>query len=55
MESQPLTAELLEATDAAVLVTDHRSVDYDLVVERSAVVIDTRGVYRNKNGKIKNA
>jgi UDP-N-acetyl-D-mannosaminuronate dehydrogenase len=55
MTSQALTPELLEATDAVVLVTDHRSVDYDLVVERSPVVIDTRGVFRDHNGKITNA
>jgi len=46
MESQPLTEETLEACDAVLLVTNHRSVDYELVARRASLVVDTRGVYR---------
>jgi UDP-N-acetyl-D-glucosamine dehydrogenase len=46
MESVPLTAETLQAVDAVVLVTDHSSVDYELVLRHAPVIIDTRGVYR---------
>ncbi len=46
MESRPLTAETLAAADAVLLVTDHRAVDYGLVLEHAPLVVDTRGVYR---------
>ena len=44
--SPPLTAETLAAQDAVVIVTDHAAVDYALVAARAALVIDTRGIYR---------
>jgi UDP-N-acetyl-D-glucosamine dehydrogenase len=37
-----LTRELLEGLDAAVIVTDHDNIDYDLVVEHVPLVVDTR-------------
>ncbi len=46
MTSQPLTGEVLARQDAVMVVTDHTSVDYDLVVRHAALIIDTRGVYR---------
>ena len=52
MHSTPLTAETLAATDAAIVITDHKAVDYDLVLEHAPLVIDTRGVYRHNNGKV---
>jgi UDP-N-acetyl-D-glucosamine dehydrogenase len=52
MHSTPLTAETLAATDAAIVITDHKAVDYDLVLQHAPLVIDTRGVYRNRNGKV---
>jgi UDP-N-acetyl-D-glucosamine dehydrogenase len=52
MTSQPLTAESLAATDAAILVTDHKAVDYNLVLQHAPLIIDTRGVYRHKNEKV---
>jgi len=45
-ESVPLDDATLAAQDAVVLVTHHRAVDYERVRERAALVIDTRGVYR---------
>jgi UDP-N-acetyl-D-glucosamine dehydrogenase len=38
----PLTPDELRAADAVVIVTDHRAVDYQLVVDHAAVVVDTR-------------
>ena len=49
LESEPLTAELLAAQDAVVLITDHSRVDYALVVEHAPLVVDTRGVLRGDN------
>jgi UDP-N-acetyl-D-glucosamine dehydrogenase len=46
MESRPLTEEEITAADAVVLITDHKAVDYDLVARCAALIVDTRGVYR---------
>lgn len=40
--SVPLDAETLGAQDCVVIITDHTSVDYGLVAERSPLVFDTR-------------
>jgi UDP-N-acetyl-D-glucosamine dehydrogenase len=49
LRSEPLTAELLAAKDAVLLITDHSQVDYDLVLEHASLVVDTRGVLRGDN------
>lgn len=46
LESQPLTPELLRAQDAVVIATDHSAVDYVRVLKNAALIVDTRGVYR---------
>ena len=46
MTSEPLTPSLLEAVDAAVVVTDHAAVDYTLVARHAKLVVDTRGVFK---------
>ena len=38
----PLDRKTLEATDAVVLITDHRAVDYALVAAHAHLVVDTR-------------
>ncbi len=50
--SRPLTPELLAEQDAVVVVTDHSSIDYDLVLEHADCIIDTRGVYRAPHAKV---
>ncbi len=45
-ESQPLDAAALDAADVVVIVTDHKAVDYQLVVDHAALVVDTRNVTR---------
>jgi UDP-N-acetyl-D-glucosamine dehydrogenase len=52
MRSVDLTPETLAAADAVVLVTDHKKVDYDMVLEHASLIIDTRGVYRDRDGKV---
>jgi UDP-N-acetyl-D-glucosamine dehydrogenase len=42
LESAPLTDEEIAAADCIVIVTDHRSLDYERVVERAALIVDTR-------------
>ena len=46
MTSVPLTRETLAAQDAVVIVTDHTSVDYELVVDAAPLVVDTRNATR---------
>ena len=52
LQSQPLSAETLAAQDAVLLVTDHASVDYDLVLESASLLVDTRGVYREAGQRL---
>ena len=44
LSSQPLTAEFLHAQDCVLIVTDHDDVDYELVVDNSNLIVDTRNV-----------
>jgi len=46
-----LTAESVAAADAVLIVTDHKSVDYDLVVENARLVLDTRNVLADHDGR----
>jgi UDP-N-acetyl-D-glucosamine dehydrogenase len=46
MTSRPLTPEVLHSIDVALLITDHTSVDYDLVLSNAPLIVDTRGIYR---------
>lgn len=42
LQSIALTPETLHAHDCTLIVTDHSAVDYDLVVDESSLVVDTR-------------
>jgi len=44
LESVALDQEALSRFDAAVIVTDHDTVDYPLVFSRAALIIDTRNI-----------
>jgi UDP-N-acetyl-D-glucosamine dehydrogenase len=48
--SVDLTRSILAETDAVVVITDHTTVDYDLVARSAALVVDTRGVMRGYGG-----
>jgi UDP-N-acetyl-D-glucosamine dehydrogenase len=52
MRSVELTADVVAAQDAVVVVTDHLGVDYAMVAERAALVVDTRGVLRGAAGVV---
>lgn len=47
LKSSPLTLSLLRKMDAAVVVTDHSSVDYERVVRHVPLFIDTRNVSKH--------
>jgi UDP-N-acetyl-D-glucosamine dehydrogenase len=53
MRSTPLTAEALAEHDAAVIITDHRAVDYEMVSRHAQLVVDTRGVVRGVQGVVR--
>ena len=42
MESQALTADFLSSQDAVLIATDHTAFDYELIVQKAPLVIDTR-------------
>jgi UDP-N-acetyl-D-glucosamine dehydrogenase len=50
-ESVPLTAPVLEEADAVLVTTDHRDVDYALVLERSKIVVDPRNALHGRSGR----
>ncbi len=49
-ESIPLSAEALREVDAVVITTDHRDVDYELVVRNAKVVVDPRNALKGRDG-----
>ena len=46
LASQPLTSETIASQDAVLIITDHSSVDYELIAKHAKLIIDSRGVYR---------
>ena len=44
------TDEVLERADCVVIITDHSTLDYDRVVERAKLVVDTRNATRGASG-----
>jgi UDP-N-acetyl-D-glucosamine dehydrogenase len=52
MRSSPLDAETLGAVDAVLVVTDHTTVDYELVARHAPLVVDTRGVLRGSRPNV---
>lgn len=46
LKSKSLTYENIKEYDAVVLITDHDKFDYDLIIDSSNLLIDTRGVYK---------
>jgi UDP-N-acetyl-D-glucosamine dehydrogenase len=55
LESVDLTVSGLEAVDAVLLVTHHRDVDYDLVLDHAPLILDTRGTLRSDDGTVHRA
>jgi UDP-N-acetyl-D-glucosamine dehydrogenase len=43
-EGVDLTAKILQATDAVVIVTDHKKVDYQMVMDHASLIVDSRNV-----------
>jgi UDP-N-acetyl-D-glucosamine dehydrogenase len=43
-EGVELTQEVLEEADAVVVVTDHRAIDYQLIMDHASLIVDSRNV-----------
>ncbi|MCS6799969.1 MAG: nucleotide sugar dehydrogenase [Myxococcota bacterium] len=52
LSSTPLRADVIAARDALIVVTDHTSVDYELVARHARLVVDTRGVLRGRRPNV---
>lgn len=53
MASAELTASALQSADAVVIVTDHDAVDYALVGEHAALIVDTRNAMKRVKGNVR--
>jgi UDP-N-acetyl-D-glucosamine dehydrogenase len=51
MSSVSLTPEAVSSADAVVITTDHSGTDWDMILEKAKLVIDTRNATRNRKGK----
>ena len=55
MSSVELTPETVASSDAVVIVTDHRNVDYPMLLKHAKLVVDTRNVtapYRRDSSNV---
>lgn len=50
MRSSDLTKEAVSSSDCVVIVTDHSSIDYKLIVDHAGIVLDTRNVLKKFKG-----
>ncbi|MEP1332285.1 MAG: nucleotide sugar dehydrogenase [Lentilitoribacter sp.] len=46
LESVPITAESVSSYDAVIVATDHDDLDYELIQQHAALIVDPRGRYR---------
>tara|TARA_B100001971_G_C18111320_1_gene494359 strand:+ start:127 stop:381 length:255 start_codon:yes stop_codon:yes gene_type:complete len=49
LESIELTPENIKSFDLVLLSTDHDDFDYNLIEEKSKLIVDTRNRYQNSN------
>jgi UDP-N-acetyl-D-glucosamine dehydrogenase len=55
MKSTPLTENLLHETDCVVVVTDHKSVDYNLIANKADLIVDSRHCVPRGKGNVVDA
>ena len=49
LESQPLTPAALAAADCVAILTEHRSIDYEMVLKSARLIVDTRNAIAGKH------
>jgi len=52
LKSQDLTPDFVASRDAIVLVTDHPTVDYEMIAKHADLIVDCRGVYRGSRTNV---
>jgi len=52
LASVELTAENLKSYDCILLATNHDAFDYNAIHAHASLIVDTRGVYREKSPKV---
>lgn len=55
LSAQPLTPEVIESSDAVVIVTDHSAIDYEMILRHAKLVVDTRNAtarWRQTNDRV---
>jgi len=50
MKSAGLTKEILNSSDCVVIVTDHSSIDYSMIVKNANIILDTRNALKEFKG-----
>ncbi|OGX24240.1 MAG: UDP-N-acetyl-D-glucosamine dehydrogenase [Omnitrophica WOR_2 bacterium RIFCSPHIGHO2_02_FULL_45_21] len=48
LKAAPITARALAEMDCCLLVTDHSGFDYELILQRSKLIFDTRNAYKGR-------
>ena len=49
MRSVMLTPDRLAGTDLVVIITAHKNIDYDMLLEHTQAVLDTRNALKGRN------
>jgi UDP-N-acetyl-D-glucosamine dehydrogenase len=52
LTTEPITPEALAAADCVAILTDHRSIDYDIVRRASQLVVDTRNAVAGEHAHV---
>ena len=55
LNSIKVTAKKLKSFDATIIVTDHDNINWDMVLNNSKLILDTRNVYKQKFDNVINA
>ena len=51
LDSSPLTPDFLHEADCVVVITDHKTIDWQFVIDHCSLVVDTRHVTVKMNGQ----
>ena len=54
IESRPLSPEMIGGYDCVLIATDHKAVDYGMIVEHAALIVDCRNAVEKFYGKANN-
>ena len=52
MKSEEISESSLSEKDCVVIITDHDHFDWEFIYENSNLIVDTRGIYKEKRTKL---